>query len=308
MSWLLGVQRRAGQLEGVDPFSSGARATLAPVVQGCIEEELGRLGGMDPSFASAVRHFYTARTVGDAECAGLALAWLQGSRAVSADGLRRIGVRGYLEPDQVFPRIRALLEVVRGGRMSGLLLLVDELEQVRRFPHARQREQAYETLRLLIDEAGENGLPGCLIICTGTDALFEDKRYGLGSYEALSNPIAAPGGASRVVSVRQPVLQLEPLDADLLRAVSRRVREVHAAAYGWPAADRVPDDMLKGLIRKATSFGDGTIDRLPRPFLREVVHLLDLCEENPSVATSALLPSTPVIEGVAASVADLLGS
>jgi len=28
------------------------------------------------------------------------------------------------------------------------------------------------------------------------------------------------------------------------------------------------------------------IDRLPRPFLRQLVHVLDICEENPQVTAS----------------------
>ncbi|MFZ5480466.1 MAG: BREX system ATP-binding domain-containing protein [Myxococcota bacterium] len=306
-SWLLEVHRRAGQLEGVDPFAVSSREVLAPVVQARIEEDLGRLGGMDPSLASALRHYYAARIRGDAETCAAALAWLQGSRTLSADALRKVGVRGHLEAEDVFPRLRALLQLIRGGRLSGLLLLVDELELVRRFPHARQREQAYETLRLLIDEAGENGFGGCLVLCTGTDALFEDRRYGLGSYEALFNRVAVPQGVGGMVSMRQPVIQLEALDAELLRGVARRVREVHAVAYGWPASERVSDEVLDGLIRRATTFGDGTVERLPRPFLRELVHLLDLCEENPGVATADLLPAADTA-GLAASVADLLGT
>lgn len=238
-----------------------------------------------------MRAYYRAQLEADQEKAGTALAWLRGSRSVPGAMLRAIGVRGHLEEDQVFPRLSALLEVIRGGRLQGLLLLVDELELVRRMPHARQREQAYETLRLLIDEAGENDLPGCLLVFTGTDQLFDDMRYGMGSYEALAHRIAPPETQEGLVSMRQPVVSLEPLDKTMLLQVAQAVRRIHGVAYGWDAQGRVPDPTLQHLVETWTSFGSGDVDRLPRPTLRHLVHVLDLCEENPHVTAEDCLQS-----------------
>lgn len=305
--WLLDLHLRVARTWKVAPFSEVGRTAIEGVVGTRIGEELTRAGSGEASFASAARHYYSARIQGDAETAQIAMNWLQGGANLAADAQRRIGVRGQLEPAEVFPRLRALLHMARGGGARGLVLFVDELELVRKFPHARQREQAYETLRLLIDEAGENGLPGCLMICTGTDALFDDTRYGLGSYEALHKRVAAPAGPAPRSSVRQPVLQLEPLDASRLEQVARRVREVHAAAYGWEPAERVTDEVLMSLVRRATAFGDGHVSRLPRPFLRELVNILDLCEENPSVGAADLLGAPISTADVANGLADLLG-
>ena len=305
-SWLLTLHRRTAQVEGLDPFSPGSREQLAALVEQRVAEELARFGGLDPSFGPALLHYYRARLHGDHDTVNTALAWLRGSRALSADALRRIGVRGCLEGEDVFPRMRAILQVIGGGRLAGLLLIVDELELVRKFPHARQREQAYETLRLLIDEAGENGLPGCLMVFTGTDGLFDDERYGLPSYEALANRISTPPGIEGRVSVRQPVVHLDPLDADLLLAVACRVRDVHGAAYGWGAGARVPDEILQRLVTERTSFGGGSVSRLPRPFLRELVHVLDLCEENPGIRAEECLHPPGDEASLAATVTGLL--
>ena len=306
-SWLLAILRRIAEIEGVPPFGTSTRAILAPIVEQHIREELAHLADHDPSFPPAVLHFYKARVEGDRDTANTALAWLRGSRAMSGDALRRIGVRGHLEGEEVFPRMRALLHVIAGGRLSGLLLLVDELELVRRFPHARQRERAYETLRLLVDEAGENGLPGCLMVFTGTDALFEDERYGLASYEALANRVTSQKAIDGVVSMRQPVIQLEPLDASRLLAVAERVRAIHSLAYGWAARERVDDAVLAKLVEDATTFGGEATPRLPRPVLRELVHLLDICEENPGVRAADCV-RTGDDSDLAASVIDIRGA
>jgi hypothetical protein len=282
-SWALAIHKKTARIEGLAPFNINTRTQLAALVQDRIGDELEAISVHNPGFGVALQAFYRARLDRDDERAPTALAWLRGSRSLSAQALGAIGVRGQLEGDQVFARMRALLQVIAAGHLRGLLLIVDELESVRRFPHARQREAAYETIRLLIDESGENGLPGCLLLCTGTDAFFDDSRYGLQSYEALANRVSTPSGVEGHVSVRQPVIALDGLDRAWLLSVALRVRRIHGTAYGWPADERMPDTTLERLVDHWTRFGDDKIDRLPRPILRELVNVLDICEENPDV-------------------------
>lgn len=282
-SWLLAIHRKTAQIEGLNAFDRTTKERLMPLVEARIESELSGLSSIEPCFSPALRAFYHANIVRDQVTASAAVAWLSGSRSMSAKSLSDIGVRGYLESNQVFPRMRALLEVIGGSRFKGLLLMVDELELVRKFPHARQREQALETLRLLIDETGKNGLPGCLLIFTGTDTFFDDDRTGLKSYEALDNRVAVPEGPNGFVSVRQPVIRLEGLNRDRLLSVVSKVRDIHGVAYTWNSADNVSDDFLNKIVQEWTSFGDESVARKPRPVLREFIHILDVCEENRGV-------------------------
>ena len=197
--------------------------------------------------------------------------------------MRDIGVKGSLEANQVFPRIRALLNVINGASYQGLLLIVDELELIRKFPHTRQREQALETLRLLIDESGKNGLPGCLLLFTGTDTFFEDDRGGIKSYEALSDRISLQTGTDGKMSLRQPIMQLAGFNNKTLLSVVLKVRDLHGLAYNWDSKSFVSDDALINLVEEWTRFGTESIERKPRPVIRELINLLDLCEENPGV-------------------------
>jgi BREX system ATP-binding protein BrxC/D len=305
-SWLLRVHRETARDEGSVAFGGSATVRLLTAVEARIDEELAGLADVDPGFSPALRAFYRARVQSDHETASTALSWLRGGRSLPASALSAIGVRGQLAADEVFPRMRALLRVIAGGSLRGLLLVVDELELVRRFPQARQRERSYETLRLLVDECGENRLPRCLLLCTGTDQLFEDERYGLASYRALSHRVSPPQTGLGAASVRQPILALEPLDRDRLLHVALRVRDIHALAYGWPAAERVPDSVLERMVEEWTVFGDGNTSRLPRPVLREVVHLLDLCQERPEVPAEEYLRGPTEPAALAGSVLSVL--
>ncbi len=287
-SWLLNIHRKTSQIEGLTALDDSTQKKLRTIVEKRVESELAYLADLDAGFSPALRAFYLARSLGDQVMASTAVAWLSGSRAMANKNLNEIGVHGYLEANQVFPRMRALLEVIKGARYQGLLLLVDELELIRRFPHTRQREQALEILRLLIDESGKNGFPGCLLIFTGTDSFFEDDRAGLKSYEALSERVLIPNAHEGMISMRQPVIALEGLNKAKLFSVTCKVRDIHGIAYDWNSKERLPDESLEKLVQDWTDFGEESISRKPRPILREFINILDLCEENPEISYNEL--------------------
>jgi P-loop Domain of unknown function (DUF2791) len=287
-SWLLNIHKRTAKMEGINPNET-AGTQLSEVVEKSIEVDLANLSDIEPGFSQALRSFYEGKVNGNAELVTNAVAWITGSRALPAHALREIGVKGYLEPSTVFPRIRTILEIILGARYKGLLLLVDELELVRKFPHARQREQALEILRLLIDEAGRNAFPGCLIIFTGTDEFFEDERYGLKSYEALAERVLTPFTHENFVSMRQPIISLESLNRERLVNVVLKIRDLYGTAYGFDVNQVADDETIKSLIEEWTLFGREEIDRKPRPILREFIQMLDLCEENKGVSLSQFL-------------------
>jgi hypothetical protein len=288
-SWLFTIHRKTAQIEGLTSLDPKTQKKLSEIVEQRVESELAYLSDIDPGFSPALRAFYRAKNTNNPVLASTAIAWLSGSRSMSGKMLNDIGVRGYLESNQVFPRIHALLEVIKGSRYHGLLLLVDEIELIRKFPHARQREQALEILRLLIDESGKNGLPGCLLIFTGTDTFFEDDRAGLKSYEALADRVSIPEGPEGLMSVRQPVITLQGLSQSKLLAVIGRVRDIHGIAYSWDSIRRFPDSALQKLVQDWTAFGEGSVSRKPRPIIREFTHMLDLCEENPDISHEELV-------------------
>lgn len=293
-SWLLTIHNRTVTIEGFDTGHAGNAHELSKAVQKSIEAGLAGFDGIEPGFSKVLRAFYEGKVEEDMELVSNAVAWITGSKSLSAQALRDIGVKGYLEANNVFPRMRALLQIIGGARYKGLLLLVDELELVRKFPHARQREQALETLRLLIDEAGRNALPGCLIIFTGTDEFFEDERYGLKSYEALAERVITPFTHESFVSMRQPIIRLESLDRERLANVIFKIRDLYGTAYSWDARQFADDVSIMKLIDEWTIFGEENIDRKPRPILREFIQMLDLCEENKGIDLSQFLKKSKI--------------
>lgn len=279
-SWLLSFQKKVITSKAYDINS---KDNFLNLVESGLESELSFLSEIDPDFTPALRAFYHARYINNPVLASTALAWLSGSKSISAKMLNDVGVRGFLESNQVFPRIRAFLKLIKASQYSGLLLILDELELIRRFPSSKQREEALEIIRLLIDEAGRNNLPGCLLIFTGTDTFFEDDRTGIKSYEALSERISIAAPFDGIFSVKQPVICLNGLDQPKLLSVITRIRDLHSTAYQWNASERFSESVLIGMIQKWTSFGEDSVSRKPRPVIRDFIQILDICEENPDI-------------------------
>ena len=146
-----------------------------------------------------------------------------------------------------------------------------------------------EILRLLIDESGKNGFPCCLLVFTGTDQFFEDDRAGIKSYEALAERVSIQSGRDGIMSLRQPIIILQGLNRSKLLAVISKVRDIHGIAYDWNSKDRFPEKVLEKLVQDWTAFGESVVSRKPRPIIREFIHILDLCEENPNISYNELI-------------------
>jgi hypothetical protein len=69
---------------------------------------------------------------------------------------------------------------------------------------------------------------------------------------------------------------------------------LYGTAYAWNARQFADDESILKLIEEWTMFGEESIDRKPRPILREFIQMLDLCEENKGVSLSQFLKKSMV--------------
>src|SRR5690606_4953346 len=126
-----------------------------------------------------------------------------------------LGVRGEIDKEDLYGAIKAIALIIREAGYDGFLIIVDEAETIQRLSYQRQREDAYEVLRVLIDSAGENRFPGCLFVVTGTEHFFQDPLQGLKSYKALADRIERPDTFTTQTTSRQPILRSEEHTSEL---------------------------------------------------------------------------------------------
>ena len=117
-----------------------------------------------------------------------------------------------------------------------------------------------------------------LWLFTGTPEFF-DSRYGVAGLEPLHRRISFSKQGS-FASLRQPQLELTPFDADRLRSVALRLREIYPSATRSLLEERVSLNFIERLVGEVTKGFRGDVGVVPRQFLREFVTQLDLVDEN----------------------------
>ena len=112
--------------------------------------------------------------------------------------------------------------------------MIDEAETILRM-RADSRHKSLNGIRQIADAAG--GYPRGLWVFTGTPEFF-DTRHGVAGLTPLHERIQFLK-QGRFASLRQAQLELVPFDAERLRAVALRLREIYPAAdsaTGWSVA------------------------------------------------------------------------
>ena len=269
-------------------------------VQQRLEADLASLtGGQAPQdFIRVIQTIFRLKQEGEVSEAGALISWLCGSGNVAAASKKAAGIKGDIGSRDALDYLRGVLEIVKAAGYKGLLIVIDEAETILRM-RSDSRHKSLNGIRQIADAAGS--YPGMLWLFTGTPEFF-DTRHGVAGLEPLHRRISFSKQGS-FASLRQPQLELTPFDAERLRSVATRLRELYPSGTRSALEERVSLEFIDRLVAEVTKGFRGDVGVVPRQFLREFVTQLDLVEENddyvpmelygfdPSqISTSALTP------------------
>src|SRR4051794_4981269 len=127
------------------------------------------------------------------------------------------------------------------------------------------RHKSLNGIRQIADAAGS--YPGLLWLFTGTPE-FYDTRHGVAGLAPLHERIRFLK-QGRFASLRQAQLELLPFDADRLRAVALRLRELFPTEDRSRIDSKVSTDFIDRLVAEVTKGFKGDVGVVPRQFLRE---------------------------------------
>jgi hypothetical protein len=226
-------------------------------------------------FISVLKAFFESKQEGDFQTASSLVAWLSGSKNISARAKQKAGIKGEISSASALLFLKGILNITKRAGYRGLVVIVDELETILR-TRTDVRGKSLNGLRQIIDAAKD--FPGLLWIFTGTREFF-DSRKGVAGLEPLHDRIkfTESGGFS---SPKQPQLELKPFDTDRLIAVACKLRDVFPSGNRERLFKIVDDDFIQQLTAMVSSGLRGDVGVIPRQFLRELVTIMDLVEEN----------------------------
>jgi hypothetical protein len=267
--WFAGLRRLAGAPEVGDVPSFRLRDVIAQTMMG-----FQRRWGVHGSFAEALRQFAYARADGDGQFADVLIEWFKGQNVHAQPDLRRrlrdLGVREAISRRNAKEMLRAFSVFLRYRGFGGVLILLDELENVLQQP-PQARRTAYNTLRELIDNVDDrHGMSRTAFYISGTPDVFEGER-GISENEALATRVLLRGGDG--TNPVAPVIDLTafPLTHDDLAEIGRRIAHLHAQTGPW----KLPPDLERTLRTLLQQTASRNPDLTVRVWVRTVVDHLD---------------------------------
>ena len=212
----------------------------------------------------ALTAYTRASWVNDAESTSKIAGWLRGTNEsirVPDYYLQRPqlnSVRRFTSYTQLRPigkgtsreALRGLLWLIRSVGYSGLLLCIDEIEELSKLGTQKRRDQALQALRDFVDSAGgELGFKHLCMYLAATPDMFESPDY-FPRYDALSTRIQP---VSDQINWRAPIVDLDrtPLSVKELERLAARIAGIHSVAYDSDP-NTIKTDLLDGLVAEVT--------------------------------------------------------
>lgn len=216
---------------------------------------------LPPDFTRALAGFARGFLVEDFETTNAVCGWLRGiaekvripnaylqkpnptAKTLAVTELRPVG------KGTAHDAMRGLLWLVRAAGYRGLVLCIDEVEELAKLGTRKRQDQALQALREYVDHAGgEGGYRHLCMYLAATPEMFEGEQY-FPRYDALATRIQA---LSPELNWRAPVVDLDrtPLEPAQMREMALRIWGVHRAAYGALPTEELGPEFVSGLVSK----------------------------------------------------------
>lgn len=276
---------------GFDPGSASFDAELKARVYALGRELEGQVGGFD--FARVLTLYYEASRDDSDEAEAkrsACLRWLRGEFTTKTEARAALGVGEIIGDENWYDYIKLLAVFVKKIGYRGLVVFIDECVNLYKIVNRTSRENNYEKLLSMFNDALGGRAPGLAIILGGTPQFLEDPRRGLFSYEALRSRLADGRFANLdYKNILGPVIRLRRLSDDELLALIARITKLHGMAHSWEPRITTQQqvEFLKTCLARAGA--DSMIT--PREIIRDYMQVLNILLQNPKATFEEVMGS-----------------
>jgi P-loop Domain of unknown function (DUF2791) len=244
-----------------------------------IEEDLTFLtrGKAPQDMIRVLRSIFKLKQNNEIEDASALISWLSGSKNVSAKPKKIANIKGTIGSTEAMDYLQGILAITKAAGYKGLVIAIDEVETILRMRNDN-RAKSLNGIRQICDAA--DGYPGLFWIFTGTPEFFDTNR-GVAGLEPLHNRLKLIQNGD-FVSPRQPQLVLTPFDAERLKELALKLRELYPTDDRSHLNTKVTPEFIDLLVSKVTEGLAGDVGIVPREFLRKFVDILDVTSTEPT--------------------------
>jgi hypothetical protein len=247
-------------------------------VQQRIESDLASLtGGKAPEDMTRVlRSIFALKQQNKFPEASALLSWLSGSENVAASSKRIAGIKGDIGSKEAMDYLQGILAITKAAGYKGLVIVIDEAETMLRMK-TDIRAKSLNGIRQICDAADR--YPGLFWVFTGTPEFFDTNR-GVAGLSPLHDRLKLIK-TGNFANPRQPQLVLTPFDAERLKNVALKLREIYPTEQRDRLTKKVTPEFIDLLVARVTQGFGGDVGIVPRQFLRQLVNILDLAATEP---------------------------
>ena len=285
--WISSVQQEVMVSSGLGVTDPG----LAPLVEKKIAATVYSLNEMVHGFdfARLLTAYYRAYLSGDEETKAKVLKWFRGEYATKTDARQELGVNIVITDDDWYEYLKLFACFLKQAGYAGLLVLIDELVNIYKIPHAITRQYNYEKILTMYNDAMQGKARHLGFLLCGTPQCMEDPRRGVYSYEALRSRLAEGHFSAGYKDLLSPVIRLQPLTNEEMLILVEKLADIHAGLYEYSQIV-TQQDMVDFIEIEFGRIGaDSHIT--PREVIRDFIEVLDIVYQNPGTKVRALLDS-----------------
>ena len=283
--WLSDLQYEAAG-KGYEPSAPDFKAYVGKRVFEVTSSLEGQVNGFD--FALVIKRFYDAYTSGDENTESDCLRWLRGEFTTKTEAKNALGALSVIDDDNWYNYIKLYAVFFRKIGYRGFAVMIDECVNLYKIPNRISRENNYEKILSMFNDAMQNKAEGLEILLGGTPQFLEDGRRGLYSYEALKSRLYdnrfAESGYKNLIG---PVIRLRRLSDSELYALIVRLTRLHAQYHG--VTPRITDAEQQEFLKLCLSRAGADTMITPREIIRDYVSLLNILLQNPDATATALI-------------------
>jgi len=282
--WISGIQTEVAQHHAVD----------APTFDAEVERRIfsvtatleGMVNGFE--FARAVAAYWRAYRAGDQTTKSNVLKWFRGEYTSRREAREELGINWMVTDETWYDFLKILAAFVVGAGYQGLLIMVDELVNIYKIPHSITRQNNYEKLLTLYNDALQGKARHLGFIMGCTPQCVEDRYRGLFSYEALRSRLAQGHFATdQVKDLSAPIIRLQMLTQEEVYVLIEKLRDLHAGLLDYPPS-LTHEELLYFLNVEYNRVGADT-HITPREIIRDFIELLGILHQNPSLDVAQVL-------------------
>lgn len=240
------------------------------------------VGGFD--FARVITAYYRAYLAGDDEKQSACLCWLRGEFSSKTEARNALGIQVSLiiNDENWYDFIKLFAVLARKLGYRGFVVFIDECVNLYKIAHRVSRENNYEKILSMFNDALQGKAEGLLLVLGGTPQFLEDPRRGLFSYEALRSRLCdSRFSDAEFKNLIGPVIRLRRLGNDELYALIVRVTALYAQQYG--VTPRITEAQMVRFLEICLSRTGADSLITPREILRDYMAVLNILMQNEAV-------------------------